>query len=512
MIKSPIQILQQNNTFEDADKSIRAMRKFNIMEYWKLYSNEHWDYSELDSDKPTIARNKIKSIINKVITHAVGRTPYITYFNEEVEALLKPYVDLLLEYTGGMSMLAYETFLTGCVTGDAFIKAVYDQRENKVKLQVQQSQAIDAYYDYLDNSTYIPDLVTLVYKKANKIVNENGDIDLEYVDYKEVWDSNTVRVYEDGKLRGDLSGENLLGKTPFVHIRNQIIDKSPFGRSDVEDMKDLNLLYNNSLRGFNDIVDYMGEPWMLAYGYKLKDVDKNGTRVLSNLPPKTEGTDTQFLTLDTDLPATLRFLKILEEGIHEQGGVPLSSANGKTAMSNVSGTAYHYDMYPITETVDRKLLIYQAGLSKALSLGLELMYFVAKKNPKVVFASIVDIADKIKNIHKGLGTVNSLSKVWSDVKVEFYDYLQKDELSRTNNIILKVNNKLISRRSAMKELGISNIDQELEFIKAEMNLNIEETNIGSNELKNDFNEKSSSIYATEENDNLRQMEKLNEKG
>ena len=503
-------VYNTGNSIIPTDEAIRTSRAGNIINYWKLYLGNHWEFDEQDGDKPTISRNKIKSIINKIITHAVGRSPFATYYNEEIEKLLKPYVDLLLDNSGGMGLLAYDTFLHGCVTGDAFIKACYDELAKKVKLQVQESHLVNPYYDYIDNSIFTPDMVTMAYYRTSRKVTNTGDIEQEVTEYKEIWSNKELRVYVDGKIAPKESGPNLLGKVPFVQIRNQIAEKGVFGISDVADMSSINLLLNNALRGMNDVVDYMGDPWMLAYGYKIGEMEKNGPRCLSNLPPKTDGAATEFLSLESDLPATLNWIKILEEGIHEQGGVPLSSASGKSHMSNVSGTAYHYDMYPITETVDRKLLTYKPGLGKAIELGLELMYQVARKFPGVPFRDILKVPEKIQKIYENSNRPEIMSKNWASVTVEFNDYLQKDEMTRTSNLISKVSNKLLSKRTAMKELGVVNIDQELKYIAEESKdeeMLTKKVNSGSNEIKNDFTEKSSSIYEKDTNAAKAAMEK-----
>lgn len=503
------------NSVISQDEAMRAGRVAKVLGYWRMYLGNHWGSEEVDIDKPTISRNKIKTIINKIITHAVGRSPYVNYYNEEIESLLKPYVDLLLENSGGMGILAYDTFLHGCVAADAFIKAVYDPTIKSVKLQVQESHLVDPYYDYIDNSIFTPDMVVLKYYKTARKITDKGTISQTLAEYKEIWDKDNLHVFIDGEKSSSDSGPNLLQKVPFIHIRNQIAEKNTFGMSDVADMEALNLLLNNSLRGLNDIVDYMGEPWMLAYGYKIGEMDKNGARCLSNLPPKTDGAATEFLSLDTDLPTTLNWIKMLEEGIHEQGGVPLSSSNGKTHMSNVSGTAYHYDMYPITETVDRKLLTYQPGLGKAIELGLELMYQAARKDKSVPFKDILTIPEKINSIYKGTNRPELMSKNWASVVVEFHDYLQKDEMTRTINTISKVNGKLLSKRTAMKELGVVNIEQELEYIKMETEqenvMLTKQNNSGSNEVKYDAKEKSSSPYEKDNNDAMRKVEKDNAK-
>lgn len=497
-----------SNSVITSDEAMRTSRVMNIINYWKLYRGCHWEFDEKDDDKPTISRNKIKSIINKIITHAVGRAPFVVYFNEAIEKLLKPYVDLLIANSGGMGLLTYDTFLHGSVTADAFIKAGFDPLQKKVKLQVQESHLVDPYYDYIDNAIYTPDMLVMRYYRTKREVTAKGEVKQSIEKYKEIWDKNEIKVFIDGKLSVRDSGPNLLGKVPFVQIRNQIADKDVFGVSDVADMEGINLLLNNALRGLNDIVDYMGDPWMLAYGYKIADADKNGPRCLSNLPPKTEGTATEFLSLDSDLPATINWIKMLEEGVHEQGGVPLSSASGKTHMSNVSGTAYHYDMYPITETVDRKLLTYQPGLGKAIELGLELMHQVARKYPSVPFKSILEIPEKIKAEYLKTEQPEVMDNHWTSLRVEFNDYLQKDEMTRVSTIVSKVTNGLLSKRTAMKELGVMNIDQELKYISEESADTLtKNTKNGSNELKNDIAEKSSSVYEKQANDAKTTMEK-----
>jgi hypothetical protein len=502
-IYNPIESEMEN--FVQLDKQARDKRVMNILEYWRLYLGHHWRFNEQYDDRPTIAINKTKILVDKIITHAVARAPYVVYFNDEVEKLLHPFVKLLLENSGGMEIFAYEIFLYAAVTGDAFVKAFVD-KDGFIKLQILESHMTDTYYDLIDHSQLIPDMAELRgFNYSREIDMDDGNVKQTLKSVKEIWDSEKVTLFENKEYKPTLSGDNLLGYVPIVHIRNQIGNKDVFGISDVSLLKDLNQLLNSTMRGFQEIVEYTADPWMLMYGYTLEQVDKNAQRALSGLPTEAR---TELLEMKTDLPAIQDFINYLNTALHEHGGVPIDSTGGKKAMSNVSGTAYHYDLYPITEVVDRKIITHRIGISKAIEMGLDMMYFHAKKYSDSPYKKILSVKQRIESIYSDSDDPRVALTKWNKITIEFNDYLQKDELSRANLIIQKYNNNLLSRRTAMKELGITNIEDEERLILEEVReFGAKDSKImGTNEIKSD-DEKSSSPYAKEENDTLREQEK-----
>ena len=89
-------------------RSQESQRLRNYVEFWKLYRGEHWDETELDADKPTPVLNKTFVVVNKGIAFLVGKPPTINYPSEKVEALLAPYVEILLDNSGGMGQLSFD--------------------------------------------------------------------------------------------------------------------------------------------------------------------------------------------------------------------------------------------------------------------------------------------------------------------------------------------------------------------------------------------------------------------
>ena len=171
----------------------------------------------------------------------------------------------------------------------------------------------------------------------------------------------------------DDSGENLLGRVPLIHIRNQIIGEEIYGCSDIQDILDLNLLLNAKLRRFGDDVDYCGDPVTLVYGANLKSLERGAGKVWAGIPKDGK---VENLVLNTDLPAQQRMIEYLNEELHESAGVPQEKIGG---VSNTSGTAMAMIQQPITEKVEVKQTLYAPGYSKAMAMALDLLLICDKK-------------------------------------------------------------------------------------------------------------------------------------
>ena len=83
--------------------------------YWNLFRGIHWEDAELDETDPTFVYNKTKVIVNKLISHLVGKPFTLGYHNDEVEQILAPYVKWILKNSGGAGLLGFEAAQMGGV-------------------------------------------------------------------------------------------------------------------------------------------------------------------------------------------------------------------------------------------------------------------------------------------------------------------------------------------------------------------------------------------------------------
>lgn len=449
-------------------------RKDNYKEYWRLYEGKHWDYSELDVDKPTPINNKCYALINKSVSFLVGKPPTVMYPLEEVESLLSSYVKILLDNSGGFPFFSYESAQMGSVTGDCFIKPVYDKEIRGVRLQVCDSEDVDVKYPFKNYQNSIPEVARISYRFL-----EEGKIKR----FVEKWTKIAREVQIDDEIQPEHSGANLLGEIPLIHIKNLLLGKSTYGMSDILQIEPLNKLLNFQIRRFMDDVDYHGDPVTLLYGARISSIEKGEGKMWGNLPFKSK---VENLLLETDFPAQQRFIDYLDEAIHSTGSIPKETISGNKAISNTSGIALHMNNMPIIELTDRKRVTYGPGFSKAIMMGLRLMYIIDRSallvkdmqpKDKLKFMmqlgdyepiGLVQVSEKIQSIYSKHKDPSFKLKKWQEVEVKFSSYLPKDELIEMQIIREKMNLQLLSRKGALRRLGEDNIERVLEEVDEDL--------------------------------------------
>lgn len=77
-------------------------------EYWELYKGNHWSENELDVDKPVPVWNKVATYVNKSVAFLVGKPFKVKFPNKEIQDWLMPYVQLILDSSGGTEMFGNE--------------------------------------------------------------------------------------------------------------------------------------------------------------------------------------------------------------------------------------------------------------------------------------------------------------------------------------------------------------------------------------------------------------------
>ncbi len=450
--------------------------------YWDLYKGKHWTQEEQDDDQPTPTFNKVKIIVNKILSHLVGKPFAISYLNERIESLLAPFVNFILENSGGIECFGWEAAQMGSITGDCFLKPSYNESSKSVSLNVLDSSDTFVTYRFSDYRNNVPSDALIRWQ----FIDDDGKIAWK----KQRWYKDRFYTVIDKKIVKDESGVNLLGKVPLVHIRNQIIGKEVYGLSDISDLESLNKLLNSRLRRFNDDVDYCGDPITIIFGARLSSLERGANKTWGGLPADAK---VQNLTLDTDLPAQQRMIEYISGGIHESGNVPEDSVNGKKHMSNVSGTSYHYDQIPIIEAVDRKRLVYGKGFKSAIEMGLELLEICDRKYR--LNLGLTNVKNEIEaELRKSNNPLSRLQK-WNTVHTQFQEYFPKDKISELQALNMEINMGIESRAGAMKRLGRENIDFKLTEILRDRELfgkaDKDVEPIGTNEIRSDLYKDSS---------------------
>ncbi len=457
--------LVKNQLTESAllERELKRIERYR--EYWELYKGNHWGESELDTDGPTPVWNKTRTFIDKSITFLVGKPFKIGYLNEKIEKLLNPYIDLILANSGGAEMFGIEAAQMGSVSGDVFLKVVWDRKANfgngGPKIQILDSSDVRVRYEFVDYSNAIPDEAVIEYDFLDP---DKGGVSSR----REIITPEEIEIIIDGKRNEQLSGPNLLGRVFLVHIRNMFVGKEPYGLSDCVNTENLNKLLNAAMRRFQKDVEFNGNPVTIVFGAKVDKLEKGEGKMWGNLPKDAK---VEQLELQTDLPAQQKFMRFLEEALAENMGIPIDSTKGTQAISNTSGTALQIQYLPLSELTARKKITYGTGFKQALMLALELGVIgeqaMMARNPAFEGSGIIQIKKEIDDIIAKEKNPITKMKPWNWIDIDFQSFLPKDRLIELNVIEEELKMGLEDRAGAMKRLGKNNIEDKLRRIDAE---------------------------------------------
>lgn len=449
------QIAQLLMTIEEEAKP----RFDNYDEYWNFYVGNHWQRTkyktnpaarekyanrwETGTPEPTedVQANYCKTFIDKVTMFVAGKNFKMKY-PQMREEVLKPVVMRILD-DSDRDRFSMELLQIGGVTGDGYIFVGWDSDANfgagGAVLEALDSGAVLPFYAWVSGKVRMVRCLL-----RYDIVLPDGTKDVEYQD----WTRESVSIYrktsegayaELTSTEDTRVGKNKLGEIPIVHIRNFPVSKDPFGRSDVEDIRLINQLYNKTLRQIDDVVDYHGAPITLVIGASIDELQKGENKTWA-LPA---GADAKNLEQpDTGLYGDLE--KILKTLMHIQGSIPENSVGQEQHISNTSGVALSIAYLPLTEAVTRKRVFYKKGIEAAVQMALRLE---AIQNPARL------------PITKEL--LQSDARPFWFVEIVWQDFLPKDRKEELDMIDKEMELGLEDLRGALERLGTENVEQKI---------------------------------------------------
>lgn len=339
--------------------------------------------------------------------------------------------------------------------GDVFIKVYpdYEDKENPIKLRVLTPNIV--FPKYRDD-----DIQTLEYVA---IIIDRIDENSQPYKYAQVFWKDEIVEYKQGmgeKTWTEIDRhKNEIGMIPIVHIKNTEDDKL-WGESDIEPIM---TLVDAICKAFTDMSansDYQSFQRVFTTGnnevYPLSDSDRKaektdkqqevGPGVRTNLPDP----EAQVHVVEPVNPeGIINIIKTLREEISIHSRVPqiaLGKADGTGAVSSLA-LRIHYQ--PLHDKCDEKETLAANGLQQV---------------NRIIFA-----------YHKFL-TGEDFTKF--ETELDFVTSMPVDRMEEQNIRTQRINNKTLSRESAMIEEGIEDPESELEKIRAERDLEQEQDTYG----------------------------------
>jgi hypothetical protein len=402
---------------------------------WNFYRNKHW---AKDNEK-YLSFNYIRAFIDKSNNFLAGKHGFETnvydMYGEEVPDTLEKAIEMLIEYNwkrNKKGTKVQDILQMGGVTGDCWVFLSVDRTNTSIR------------YTVLDSRTVIPMFLNgdTAQLEGYLVVQPVGWNEKEYLQKCSEYRKGTVRTYykkssaRDAEKFEVVNMENDLPFIPIVHIKNAPSADSWYGTSDCNDLLKINKIYNEMAEDVKDIVDYYATPTTVITGATMGTLKRGINNIWSGLPADANVFN---LSLNEDLAASMNFLQLLKQNMHELSGIP-ENVLGKTQhVSNTSASALHILYQPLIEAADRKWLSYGDGFEEINRMT---MYMFCEAFPE--HELVKDGVDK--------GILDRY------VATPAFTYgLPTDRLLQLTEAEIELRMKIGSRREVMERLGKKNI-------------------------------------------------------
>lgn len=325
--------------------------------------------------------------------------------------------------------------------GDVFVKVYPDYKDpdNPIKLRVLTPDIV--FPKYKDDDIQTLEYVAIVIDR----IDENG----RPYKYAQVFWDDVIVEYKQGlgeKVWTEIDRHpNEIGMIPIVHIKNTEDDKL-WGESDIEPIM---TLVDAICKAFTDMTanaDYQSFQRVFTTGNNEdydddKKQDKQqevGPGVRTNLPDP----EAQVHVVDpVDPQGIIEIIKTLREEISIHSRVPQVAWGKADGTGAVSSLALRIHYQPLHDKCDEKETLAANGLQQA---------------NRIIFA-----------YHKLL-TGEDFTEY--ETEIDFVTSMPVDRLEEQTIRTQRINNKTLSRESAMIEEGIEDPESELEKIRAEQDI------------------------------------------
>lgn len=352
----------------------------------------------------------------------------------------------------------------GGVSGDCFVKVAYAEPNTKAAdpitgrgrvmlLVLQPSHCFPEWDPHVPGKM---NKFTMKYKfwgtqpDGTRVVNS-------YVE--EITDEYIREYINDEKFRDD---PNPLGRIPVVHIANVPISGSPWGLSDIDQIIPINREYNEKATDVSEIINYHASPITVVTGGHPPNLERGPAKIwgIGNEKAKVFNLEGGAAGLG---PA-MEYMEMLRMRMHEYGHVPANALGEPQPISNTSGVALAIQYMPTMMHYNLKKVQYGTGLQEIAQLALMTLFI--KEPQSVRYDPYTDgILDE--TLSQQL-TLNPGDPAVYDIDVEWPAPLPVDILIKLNEIQLKMELGIESRKGALGDIGEEFPDEKLQELHEEM--------------------------------------------
>lgn len=438
----------------DEEFEVHGPRLNRYAQNFAYYLGHHWGYRR-EMGEPQLTFNYVKAFADFINNFTFSRGCEFTTakeFQHIVPALYKR----IWEQDNEKTQVLWEMGNQGGVSGDCFVKVAYDPAYSDTVGTIHPGRVrilpLNASFCFPEWHPHDRDRL-IRFKLKYRFWGTSAEGTRMVYTYTEILTESVIEEYVNDELID--SRENPLGEIPIVHIANVPVSGSPWGLADIADIISLNREFNEKATDISDIINYHAAPVTIITGAKASNLEKGTHKIWGGLPEKANVFN---LENGVNLQGPLEFLQTLKTSMHELTGVPESALGQMQPVSNTSGVALAIMYQPMMQRYNLKKMTYTVGLKKINRLALRTIFLFEPETlaydpttegiMREGMPAILDPADPDVYKHE----------------VEWTPPLPVDALIKLNEVTLKMQIGLESKRGALRELGEAFPDEKMQEI------------------------------------------------
>lgn len=334
----------------------------------------------------------------------------------------------------------------GGVCGDVFIKVAYEEPWTDGKGFVHPGRvrllAINPSFAFPEYHPHDPERI-IRFKLKYRFWGTSTEGTRAVYTYTEILTDEWIEEYVNDELIN--AHPNGLGEIPIVHIANIEVPGSPWGLSDIADIISINQEFNNQATNVSEIIDYHSAPVTVIIGAKASNLEKGPKKVWGGLPKDAR---VENLENNVDLEWAVEYLRFLKMTMHEMTGVPESALGQTQPVSNTSGVALAMTYQSMMMRYHRKIIQYSDGFTRINELALRTL-FTYEPDTLVYDPN----TEGLKTEAGQLDALDPGDPLIYRTVCDFPPPLPVDQLVKLNELMVKLELNLTSKRGALRELG-----------------------------------------------------------
>lgn len=443
----------------DEEFEVNGPRLNRYAQAWAWFLGWHYAYRR-EAGEPQFATNYVRAFSEFIANFTFSRGVEFKTA-PEYEAIIPGLLKKTWEVDNNKESILWEMGQQGGVSGDVFVKIAWEPEyqdeggfihPGKAKILV-----LNSAYCFPEWHPHDRERMTR-FKLKYKFFGTAGDGTRAVYTYTEIITPEWIEEYINDEMIDQR--QNVLGVIPVVHIPNIRVSGSPWGLSDIQDIIPLNREYNEKMLEISDIINYSAAPVTIITGGSASNLERGPKKVWSL--PKPEARVTNLEGGMSGVAVALEYCETIKRSMHELTGVPESALGQMQPISNTSGVALSIMYTPLMQRYHQKQMSYGIGFKKINEYILKTLF---------VFDPMSTQFDPTTE-----GVLQADQQTFVDpadplayqTEVHWPPPLPVDTLIKLNEIMMKMELGLESKRGALADLGNEFPDEKMQEIFEEL--------------------------------------------